>query len=166
MNTTDNKVSTLANMKIPLIQHVILSRYFTAAGAVIVLYDTMLTIEDEVSVFSTQGFKLHSFSTGSPGMARAFRSFEATLLHQPVLDDRGLDSYQLPWVPRNTDALLRTYTTQVVAGFRPPLSTTVSTSPFFGYRASLSHIYTVVSLSPQHLVGLTKKESVADTGSL
>ena len=156
MNTTDNKISTLANMMIPLIQNVIISRYFTVAGVVIVLYDTILTIEDEVSGFRAQAFKSHSFFTGSSGMARALRSFEATLLHQPVLDDRSLDSYQLPWVTHNTDAHLRTYTAQVVAGFRPPLSTTVSTSPFCGHRESLSHIYAVVSLSPQHLVGLTK----------
>ena len=156
MNTIDNKISILANIQIELIQHVILSRYFTAAGVVIVLYDTILTIEDEVSGCRTQAFNLHSFSTGSPGLARAFRSFEATLLYQPILDDCVLDSCQLPWVALTTNALLRTYTTQVVAGFRPPLSTTVSASPFFGHRASLSHIHTVVSSSPQHLVGLTK----------
>ena len=81
MNTIDNKISILANIQIELIQHVILSRYFTAAGVVIVLYDTILTIEDEVSGCRTQAFNLHSFSTGSPGLARAFRSFEATLLY-------------------------------------------------------------------------------------
>jgi len=119
-----------------------------------------------VSRFGTQAFKLHSLSTGSPGLARAFRSFEATLLHQPVLDDCVLDSRQLSWVAHTTDALLRTYTTQVVTGFRPPLSTNVRASSFFGRRASLSHIPIVVSSSPRHLVCLTKyKALVANIGS-
>ena len=130
MSAIDNETSILANIQIQLIQNVMLSRYFTAAGVVVVLYDTILTIEDEVSGTHTQTFKLHSLSTGSPSLARAFRSFEATLLHQPVLDDCVLDSCQLSWVTHIPDALSRTYTTQVVAGFRPPLSTTVSASPF------------------------------------
>jgi len=156
MNTIENGISISSNIQIELIHNVMLSRYFTAAGVVVVLYDAILTIEDEVSGFHTQPFKLHSLSTGSPGLARAFRNYEATLLHQPVLDDCILDSCQLPWVTRTPDALWRTYTIQVVAGFRPPLSTIVSASPFFGHRASLSHIPIVVSSSPQHLVGLTK----------
>ena len=131
MNTMDNGNSISASIQIQLFQHEILSRYFTAAGVVIVLYDTMLTIEDEVSVFSTQGFKLHSFSTGSPGLARAFRGFEATLLHQPVLDDCVLDSCQLPWVPRPQTHYENLHY-PVVAGFRPPLSTNVSACPCFG----------------------------------
>ena len=117
MNTIDNQISISANSQIELIQHVMLSRYFTAAGVVIVLYDTILTIEDEVNGFRTQPFMLHSLSTGSPGLATAFRSFAATLLHQPVLDDCVLDSCQLSWVARTPGALWRTYTTQSSPGF-------------------------------------------------
>ena len=156
MSAIDNETSILANIQIQLIQNVMLSRYFTAAGVVVVLYDTILTIEDEVSGIHTQKFELHSLSTGSPSLARAFRSFEATLLHQPVLDDCVLDSCQLPWVTHTPDALPRTYTAQVVAGFRPPLSNTVSASPFFGHGASFSDIPTVVGCPPQHLLSHTK----------
>ena len=81
MSTMDNEKSILANIQIQLIQNVMLSRYFTAAGVAVVLYDTFLTIEDEVSGIRTQALKFHSLSTGSPGLVRAFRSFEATLLH-------------------------------------------------------------------------------------
>ena len=86
------------NILIEVTQRVMISRYFTATGVVIVLYDTILTIEDEVSGFSTQESKFYSLSTGSPGLGRAVRRFEATLLHQPVLDNFPLDSCQLPWV--------------------------------------------------------------------
>ena len=139
MSTIDNEKSILANIQIQLIQNVMLSRYFTAAGVVVVLYDTILTIEDEVSGIHTHAFKLHSLSIGSLGLARAFRSFEAALLHQPVLDHCVLDSCQLPCVTRTAGALSRTYTTQVVAGFRSPLSNTVSASPPFGRGVLLSY---------------------------
>ena len=45
----DHQKSITADSPIPVIQHVMISRYFMAAGVVIVLYDTILTIEDEVS---------------------------------------------------------------------------------------------------------------------
>ncbi len=98
MNIVDNEGSLTANIEIQVIQNVMVSRYFTAAGLVIALYDTILTIEDEVSGCHTQAFKLHSLSTGSPGLARTFRCFEATLLHQPVLDDCFLNRWKLLWV--------------------------------------------------------------------
>ena len=161
----DNEKSILANIPTEVIQRVMISRYLTAVGVVVVLYDTILTIEDEVSDFHTQAFMFCSLATGSPGLGRAFRRFEATLLHQPVLVNFPLDSCQLPWVKHTPDALLRTYSTQVIAGFRPSLSTTVSASPFFSHRESLSHIPAVVSLSPQHLAGLAKYALVANTGS-
>ena len=71
MSTTSNESSILASIQIQLIQNVMLSRYFTAAGVVVVLYDTILTIEDEVSGIQTHELKLHSLSIGSPGLARA-----------------------------------------------------------------------------------------------
>ena len=117
MSTMVNEESILANIPIEVIQRVMISRYFTATGVVVVLYDTILTIEDEVSGFRTQAFNFYSLSTGSPGLGRAFRRFEATLLHQPVLDDFPLDSCQLPWVTPTPDALLRTYTPKSSLGF-------------------------------------------------
>lgn len=41
----------MANVEVQIIQNVMTSRYFTAAGSVIVMYDAILTIEDEVSWF-------------------------------------------------------------------------------------------------------------------
>jgi hypothetical protein len=34
---------------VQVIQHVLISRYFTAAAVVVLLYDTLLTLNDEVS---------------------------------------------------------------------------------------------------------------------
>jgi len=90
----------MADFLLQIVQSVVLSRYFTAAGLVVVLYDALITIEDEVSRFSIQPFMLHSLSGGSSGLARAFCSSEATLLHQPVLDDCFIDGCQLLWVLR------------------------------------------------------------------
>jgi hypothetical protein len=63
MNATDNKSngsSITANLAIQVIQPAIISRYFAAAGLVIILYDTMITIEDEVSECLAQPFESHS----------------------------------------------------------------------------------------------------------
>jgi len=106
MSTIDSEKSA-ANILIQIIRNVTISRYFTAAGLVVVLYDIILTIEDEVSRPRAQAHKLYSFSAGSPGLARAFRNLEATLLHQPVLGDCVLDDCQFPWVTRTADARLR-----------------------------------------------------------
>ena len=98
MSVVDNESSLAANIEIHAIQNVMVSRYFTAAGLVIALYDSILTIEDEVSGFWKPSFTLRLLSGGSPGLARAFRRLEATLLHQPILDDRFLNRWQLSWV--------------------------------------------------------------------
>ena len=50
----DNGSSLAADMEIQVIQNVVVSRYFTAAGLVIALYDSILTIEDEVSGFGNE----------------------------------------------------------------------------------------------------------------
>jgi len=49
----DPSSSTLvaADNDIQVIQHVLISRYFTAAAVVILLYDTLLTLNEEVSGF-------------------------------------------------------------------------------------------------------------------
>ena len=63
MNATDNKSngnSIMANLALQVIQHAMISRYFAAAGLVIILYDTIITIEDEVSECLVQPFELHS----------------------------------------------------------------------------------------------------------
>lgn len=51
MNAVDDADSVVANVDLQVIQNVMISRYFSAAGAVVVLYDAMLTMEDEVSGF-------------------------------------------------------------------------------------------------------------------
>ena len=107
MSTIYNGQSATADILIQIIRNVMISRYFTAAGLVVVLYDTVLTIEGEVSRLRAQAHKLYSFSSGSPGLVRAFCSLKATLLHQPVLDDCVLDGCQFPWVTRTPDARLR-----------------------------------------------------------
>ena len=53
MSTTYSEKFILANIPTEVIQRVMISRYFTAVGVVVVLYDTILTIEDEVSGFHT-----------------------------------------------------------------------------------------------------------------
>jgi hypothetical protein len=98
MNADDNEISVIANIEMQILQGVMISRYFAAAGLVLVLYDAILTIDDEVSKYLAQALELHSLSAGPPGLARAFETFEGTLLHQPVLDDRVFDSCQLSWV--------------------------------------------------------------------
>ena len=126
MNDVDNEGSFTANNEVLVIQNVMISRYFTAAGLIIVLYDTILTIEDEVSGFWTRAFKLHLLFGGSPSLARDFRGSEATLLHQPVLDDFFLDHGQLSWVQALKKPLgILTFVRKDMAGFRQPFSTTV-----------------------------------------
>ena len=51
MNAVDDEDAVMANAEVQVIQHVMISRYFTAAGLVVVMYDTILSIEDEVSGF-------------------------------------------------------------------------------------------------------------------
>ena len=95
MNST---YSDLVNGEIQIIQNVMISRYFTAAALVLVMYDATITMDDEVGVFSAHTPELRSFPEGPPSLAKAFRGSDVTLLHQPVLDDCKLDSCQLPWV--------------------------------------------------------------------
>lgn len=137
MNDADDEGSFMANNEILVIQNVMISRYFTAGGLVIVLYDTILTIEDEVSGFWTRAFKLHLLFGGSPSLARAFRRFEATLLRQPVLDDCFLDPGQLSWVQalRKPFERLR-FMRKDMAGFRQPLSTTVGPKSYLQLSSS------------------------------
>ena len=98
MTTVDNGNSAIANTDIEVIQNVMISRYFTAAGLVVVMYDTILTIEDEVSGYLIKALELRSLSGDPSGLARASRNSEGTLLHQPVLDGCDLTSWQLPCV--------------------------------------------------------------------
>jgi len=126
MNVVNNEGSITANIEIQVIQNVRISRYFTAAGLVIALYDTILTTEDEVSGILTQTLELRSFFEGPAGVATAFRSSEAALLYQPVLDDCVLDRWQLSCVQalkKPFEAL--TLIMQDMAGFQPPFSTAV-----------------------------------------
>jgi hypothetical protein len=51
MNTVDHEASFIV---IAELQNLVISRYFSAAGLVLLLYDTVLTIEDEVSGPLTQ----------------------------------------------------------------------------------------------------------------
>ena len=79
----DNEKSILANIQIQLIQNVMLSRYFTAAGVAVVLYDTFLTIEDEVSGIRTQlstqvSLTLYRFAWSGQGLSQ-LRSYSTTL---------------------------------------------------------------------------------------
>jgi len=111
----ESSISANIEAEIQVIRNVTISRYFTAAGLAIILYDTILTMEDEVSVFSgwaheqlicthTHHALTHSLSGGSTSLARAFRSSEAALLPQPIPNDCVLDRWQLSWVqgaPRN-----------------------------------------------------------------
>ena len=54
MNTVDHEVSFIVNAELQIIRDLVISRYFSAAGLVLLLYDTVLTIEDEVSRSLTQ----------------------------------------------------------------------------------------------------------------
>ena len=58
MNIVDNESSLAVNIEIQVIQNVIVSHYFTAAGLAIALYDTILTMEDELSEIWKRVFKL------------------------------------------------------------------------------------------------------------
>ena len=81
MNATDNESSIIANLEIQIIQNVTLSRYFAAAGLVLLLYDTILTTEEEVSKCLTRVLEFFSLSVDPPRLAGAFQASEATLLH-------------------------------------------------------------------------------------
>ena len=54
MNTVDHEDSFIVNAELQIIRNLVISRYFSAAGLVLLLYDTVLTIEDEVSRSLTQ----------------------------------------------------------------------------------------------------------------
>ena len=107
MDAINNNYSAIVNIEKHIIQDMMNSRYFTASVLVVVMYDAILTIEDEVSEIMTRLLELHSFFGGPLGLARGFLSSEATLLHQPVLHDCDPDSCQLPWVTSGQDTLRR-----------------------------------------------------------
>lgn len=56
----DEKTSFIVNAEIQIIRNLVTSQYFAAAGLVLLLYDTALTMDDEVSGFSTQLLYAHS----------------------------------------------------------------------------------------------------------
>src|SRR5258708_9947484 len=51
MNAVNDQDSVMANAEVQVVQDVMISRYFTAAGSVVLMYDAILTMEDEVSGF-------------------------------------------------------------------------------------------------------------------
>jgi len=60
MNSAGDEISSVVNIEIQVIQNLLISRYVAAAGLVLLLYDTVLTIEDEVSGFLTHPSRAHS----------------------------------------------------------------------------------------------------------
>jgi hypothetical protein len=54
MEAGENGTSFILNAEIQTLQNLLISRYFAAAGLVLLLYDTVLTMDDEVSKFLTQ----------------------------------------------------------------------------------------------------------------
>jgi hypothetical protein len=49
MSAADSEISFIANAEIQVMQSIGISRYFSGAGLVLLMYDTVLTMEDEVS---------------------------------------------------------------------------------------------------------------------
>jgi len=60
MNGAGDEISSIVNIEIQVIQNLTISRYLAVAGLVILLYDTVLTIEAEVSGFLTHPSCAHS----------------------------------------------------------------------------------------------------------
>ena len=81
MNATNNESSITIDLEIQLIKNAMLSRYFAAAGLVLLSYDTILTTEEEVSKCLTQVLDFCSLFVDPPRLAGAFQASEATLLH-------------------------------------------------------------------------------------
>jgi hypothetical protein len=54
MEAGNKDISFILNAEIQILQHLMISRYFAAGGLVLLLYDTVLTMDDEVSKFLTQ----------------------------------------------------------------------------------------------------------------
>jgi hypothetical protein len=54
MQAGDNEISFILNAEIQVLQNLVISRYFAVAGLVCLLYDTVLTMDDEVRKFLTQ----------------------------------------------------------------------------------------------------------------
>jgi hypothetical protein len=98
MSTSSDENSVAATINIEE-QYIHISRYFTTAGLVVLLYDTMLTMGDEVSELLTRTLDSRSLSPDPPGLARTFQISEAPVLHQPVLDDCVLSNHELLSVP-------------------------------------------------------------------
>lgn len=131
----------MAIIAVQITQNVVISRYFSVAGLVLLLYDIAITMEDEVSKCLTQAFESSSPSVGPPGLAGAFQIHEAALLHQPILDDGVLDNCQLPWVACAQEDMRYVDTVQDISGFRPPLSDTVGCRVASSAFEHHSHIY-------------------------
>lgn len=51
MSAVDDETSLMVNIEVQIIQNMGISRYFAAAGLVFLMYDTVLTIGEEVSRF-------------------------------------------------------------------------------------------------------------------
>jgi hypothetical protein len=60
MEAGDKDISFIANVEIQILRNLMISRYFAAAGLVLLLYDAALTMDDEVSKFLTQRSCPHS----------------------------------------------------------------------------------------------------------
>lgn len=56
----DEETSFIVNAEMQIIQNLVTSRYFAAAALVLLLYDTVITMDDEVSGFLPQPHDAHS----------------------------------------------------------------------------------------------------------
>ena len=56
----DEETSFIVNAEVQIIQNMMTSRYFAAAALVLLLYDTIITMDDEVSGFLPQPHYAHS----------------------------------------------------------------------------------------------------------
>lgn len=60
MNTGGDEIAFLIHVETQILQNLTISRYFGAAGLALLFYDTMLTMEVEVSVYLAQPRYTHS----------------------------------------------------------------------------------------------------------
>ena len=96
MSTHGDEIAFLVNVETQIIRNLTISRYFGAAGLALLFYDTMITMEVEVSGYLAQPRYTHSLFVDSPRLARAPQNSEGALLYQPVLVNCVLGSCQLP----------------------------------------------------------------------
>ena len=88
-----NPVSPLGNVKTQML-HVDISRYTTAAGFVVLLYDFFLTLPDEVSFDYVPGSSLCS---PLPSIISRFVSFGLDLSPLPRFCTIPIDMFQSPY---------------------------------------------------------------------